>query len=178
VVNTSRSFPCSWLITGFVSRLTRWVSLVEQELPTLLNHLSSHPVFSGASVTRSLVFIRMFCRSLFALFCSFFLWLLCCRFFFDIQILITPLISSNSSINRMHSSWIHVKLSLEVFPLKLETLLICIRERETQGLVLQSISKVNNFYVWWVNILMFGYKQKISKPYESKLTSVSRKEST
>jgi hypothetical protein len=43
----------------------------------------------------------------------------------------------------MHSSWIHVKLSLEVFPLKLETSLICIRERETQG-VLPSISKVNN----------------------------------
>jgi len=58
-------------------------------------------------------------------------------------------------MNRMHSSWIHVKLSIEVFPLKLETSLICIRERETQGLVLQSISKVNNlclvmkyYHVW------------------------------
>jgi hypothetical protein len=30
VVNTSRSFPHSWLITGFVTRLTRWVSLEEQ----------------------------------------------------------------------------------------------------------------------------------------------------
>ena len=29
VVNTSRSFPRSWLITGFVTRLTRRVSLVE-----------------------------------------------------------------------------------------------------------------------------------------------------
>jgi len=28
-------------------------------------------------------------------------------------------------------AWIHVKLSKEVFPLKLETSLICIRERET-----------------------------------------------
>jgi hypothetical protein len=32
VVSTSRSFPRAWLITGFVSRLTRRVSLVEQEL--------------------------------------------------------------------------------------------------------------------------------------------------
>ena len=32
VVNTSRSFPHSWLITGFVTRLTWRVPLVEQEL--------------------------------------------------------------------------------------------------------------------------------------------------
>jgi hypothetical protein len=77
----------------------------------------------------------------------------------------------------MHSSWIHVKLSLEVFPLKLETLLICIRERETQELVLQSISKVNNLclvskysHVW--------VQAKDLQTIESKLTSVSRKEST
>jgi hypothetical protein len=53
VVNTSRSFPRSWLITGFVTRLTRRVSLVEQELPTLPEHLSSPLVFSGVRVTRS-----------------------------------------------------------------------------------------------------------------------------
>ena len=42
-----------------------------------------------------------------------------------------------------------------VFPLKLENSLICTRERETRGLVLQSISKVNNlclvskyYHVW------------------------------
>jgi hypothetical protein len=56
VVNTSRSFPHSRLITGgFVTRLTRRVSLVEQELPTLPDHLSSPPIFSGIRVTRSLV---------------------------------------------------------------------------------------------------------------------------
>ena len=54
-VKTSRSFPHSWLITGFVTRLTRRMSLVEQELLTLLEHLSSSPVFSGVRVTRSLV---------------------------------------------------------------------------------------------------------------------------
>ncbi len=55
VVNTSRSFRHSWLITGFVTRLTRRVSLVEQELLTLPVHLSSPPVFSGVRVTRSLI---------------------------------------------------------------------------------------------------------------------------
>ena len=38
----------------------------------------------------------MFCRSLFVLL-SFFTWQLCCRSFFDLRILITPLVSSNSS---------------------------------------------------------------------------------
>jgi hypothetical protein len=47
VVNTSWSFPHSWLITGFVTRLTRRVPLVEQLLPTLPEHLSSPPNFSG-----------------------------------------------------------------------------------------------------------------------------------
>ena len=55
VVNSSRSFSPSWLITGFVTRLTRWMSLVEQELNTLPEHLRSPPVFSEVRVTRSLV---------------------------------------------------------------------------------------------------------------------------
>ena len=49
------SSPLSWLITGFVTRLTRRVSLVEQELLTLPEHMSSPPVFSGICATRSLV---------------------------------------------------------------------------------------------------------------------------
>jgi hypothetical protein len=65
VVNTSRSFPLSWLITGFVTRLTRRVPLVEQELPTLPEHLSSPQVFSGVRVTRSLVlYVRFVDRCL------------------------------------------------------------------------------------------------------------------
>jgi hypothetical protein len=58
------------------------------------------PVFSGVRVnTQSLdlyAHFCMFCRSLFVLL-YFFFWPLCCLFFFDIQILITPLVSSNSS---------------------------------------------------------------------------------
>jgi hypothetical protein len=55
VVNTVRSFPRSCLITVFVTRLTRRVPLVEQELLTIPDRLSSSPVFSGIRVTRSLV---------------------------------------------------------------------------------------------------------------------------
>jgi hypothetical protein len=55
-----RSFPHSWLITGFVTRLTRRVPLVEQELFTLPEHLSSPPVFSGVRITRSLVLCVFF----------------------------------------------------------------------------------------------------------------------
>ena len=55
VASTSLSFPHSRLITGFVTRLTRRVSLVDQELLTLPEHLSSAPVLSNVRVTRSLV---------------------------------------------------------------------------------------------------------------------------
>ena len=43
------------IIIGFVTRLARRVQLMEQELLTLPEHLSSRPVFSGVRVTRSLV---------------------------------------------------------------------------------------------------------------------------
>ena len=52
--------------------------------------------FSGVCVTQSLVLCVMFCKSLFGLL-SFFFWPLCCLSF-DLRILITPLVSSNSSI--------------------------------------------------------------------------------
>jgi hypothetical protein len=64
---------------------------VEQELLTLPQPLSSPPVLSGVHVTRSLVLCVCFVdRCL-----SFFFWSLCCLFFFNIRILITPLVSSN-----------------------------------------------------------------------------------
>jgi hypothetical protein len=53
-VNTSRSFPHSRLITGFIIRLTRRVPLVEQDLLTLPEHMSSASVLTGVRVTRSL----------------------------------------------------------------------------------------------------------------------------
>ena len=93
VAITSRSFPHSWHMTGFVTRLTRRVLLVEQERPTLPEHMSSSSRFSGVRVTRYLVLCVCFVDR----YLSFFLWPLCCLFFFDIRILITHLVSSNSS---------------------------------------------------------------------------------
>jgi hypothetical protein len=84
-----RSFLHSSPITGFVTRLTR-VPLVEQEQPTFPEFT---PDFSGVCVTRSLVLCVCFvdhCLS----FCHFLP--LCCPSF-DLQILITPLVSWNSS---------------------------------------------------------------------------------
>ena len=40
-------------VTGFVARVTRWVPLVEQALPTLPKHMSSSPVSIGACVIGS-----------------------------------------------------------------------------------------------------------------------------
>ena len=74
--------------TRFVTRLTWWVPLVEQELLTLPEYQSSPLVLSGVRVTLSIVL----CVCLY-----FFAWPLCCLFFTDILILITPLVSSNSS---------------------------------------------------------------------------------
>ena len=84
-VNTSRFCPRSWLITWFVTRVTRRVTLVEQELSTLPEHLSS-PRFLVGSCYSIFSFICMFCRSLFALL-YFSFWPLSFLFFFDIRIL-------------------------------------------------------------------------------------------
>ena len=51
----------------FVTRATRRVPLVEQELLPHPKHIRSPPVFSGVRVARSLVFSVLFCRS----FCPF-----------------------------------------------------------------------------------------------------------
>ena len=75
----------SWLITRFVTKVTQWVTLVEQELVTLLEHMGSPQVFSGVFVVQLLVLCVVFCRLLFVFF-SFFLWPL---FFlsFDLKLL-------------------------------------------------------------------------------------------
>jgi hypothetical protein len=70
VVNTSRYFPHSRLIIGFVTRLTRRVPLVEHELLTLPEHLRSPPVFSGVRVARSLALYVCFVDRCFS-FCAF-----------------------------------------------------------------------------------------------------------
>jgi hypothetical protein len=69
-VITSRSFPNSWLIAGFLTRVTRWVQLVEQELLTLPEHMLSTRFlgdffWGGVRVVQSLIFCEVPCRSLF-----------------------------------------------------------------------------------------------------------------
>ena len=71
------------------STTTRRVSLVEHELLTLLEHLSSPPDISGVRVARSLVLCTVFCKSVVALL-SFFFLLLYYLYFFDLRLLITP----------------------------------------------------------------------------------------
>jgi hypothetical protein len=66
---------------------------VEQELLTL----PEHPGFQWGSCYSIFSFICMFYWSLFVLL-SFFFWPLCCLFFFNIRILISPLVSSISSL--------------------------------------------------------------------------------
>ena len=81
------------IINGFVTRLKRRGSHVEQELLIFADYT---PVFSGVRVTWSLVCSAMFCRSLFVP-SSFFFWPLYCPSFFDLLLLITPLVSSKPS---------------------------------------------------------------------------------
>ena len=76
-LHTTRQW-CCYILWNFVW-LTRRIPLVEQELPTLPEHLSSSLVFSGVRVTRSLVLCVMFCRTLFVLL-SFFVWPVLLRF--------------------------------------------------------------------------------------------------
>ena len=87
-------FHFLWTLPGLF--LIHDLSLVEQELPTLSEHLRCSSVFSWVRFTRSLVLCVCFVDRCFS-FGIFFFWSLCCLFFFDLRILITPLVSSNSS---------------------------------------------------------------------------------
>ena len=64
------------------------------------------PVISEVRFARSLVFCVKFCRSLFVLLFLFF-WALSYLSFFDLRILITPLVSSNSSSNDLWQDQAH-----------------------------------------------------------------------
>ena len=92
VTNTPQSFHHSWLISVFVSSLTRRVPLVEQELFTISEHRSWTSVFSGVRVTRSLPLYVCFIDLFFG---GGALW--CYLSFFDLRILITTFVSSNTA---------------------------------------------------------------------------------
>ena len=114
VVSILRSFPRSWLITGFVTRLTRRVSLVEQELVILPEHLSSPLAFSGARVTRSLVLCVCFvdrCLS-FCLF-SFGHCVVCSSSIYEFWL---PLLVSSNSSYRMWGERVNLWSSYKHLP--------------------------------------------------------------
>ena len=73
----------------------RTVPLLEQEVPTLPEHLGSPSVLVG------FVFCVVYCRLLFVVW-SFFFWPLHSLSFFDLRILITLLVSSNSSYGMVY----------------------------------------------------------------------------
>ena len=77
-------------------------------------HISAACQYSGPQPITLL--LCMFCGSLFVLLCSFF-WPLCCLFFFDIQIMITFLLSSNSShtLNCPYTAHIYLAHSIKPF---------------------------------------------------------------
>ena len=108
------------------NRLTRRVSLVEQELLTLPGHLSLPPVLSGGSCYSIFSCMCICCRSLFVLLYLFF-WPLCCLFLFNIRILITPLVSWNSSMtwNNWVSKYIW-KSIFGIFPGRISDLLFVV----------------------------------------------------
>ena len=67
IVNTSQIFPHSWLITGFVTRLTRRVPLVDKNCsPSGAPEIA--PGFKWCSCYSIFSITCMFCRSLFVLF--------------------------------------------------------------------------------------------------------------
>ena len=68
---------------------------MEQEQPTISEHMRSPPVFSGIGAAWSFYFYVMFCRTLFVLW-YFFFWPLYCLFFY-LRFLITTLAYWNPS---------------------------------------------------------------------------------
>ena len=78
--------PLLLLFNELVTKSTRYVPLVEQDLPTLPEHLSSPPVLSMVLVAQSLFFL---CSTLQFIVCPFSFWSLFCSSFFDLRLLIT-----------------------------------------------------------------------------------------
>jgi hypothetical protein len=92
----------------YLTRLTRWMPLVEQELATFRNTWVQ-PRFLSGLMLLDLLYVCYVDRYLILLY--FFFQPLCCLFFFDIRILITSLVSSNSSYSKVFMRWWQCLLS-------------------------------------------------------------------
>ena len=92
VLSTSHSFPHSCLITWFAIRVTRRLSLLEEELLTLPEHLISTPALVGFILFELLLSVYCFVNRCLSFYSFYSFWPLCCLSF-DLWILITPFIS-------------------------------------------------------------------------------------
>ena len=105
-------FTLQILVSVLISLISTTITIatyivIKRQVPLVLPipvHLSSPPVFSEVRVTRSLVlWVCLVDRCL-----SFFSWPLRCLFFFELRILITPLVSS---CNKMSLYYFPVTIS-------------------------------------------------------------------
>jgi hypothetical protein len=88
-ITTSRSFPHSWLITGFVTRFNTTGATSEAGTANPSRAPEFTPDLLWGSCYLIFSFMCMFCWSLFSLL-YFFIWPSCCLFF-DLRILVTSL---------------------------------------------------------------------------------------
>jgi hypothetical protein len=170
-VSTSRSFPRSGLITGFVTRLTRRVSLVEQELPTLPGHLNSPPVFSGIRVTRSLVLYVCFvdrCLSFCAfsfghcVVCSFSIY----RFWSPLWYLLAIVLSDRLRYTDSDCPFDIFKLFVLV-----RAKIVVLSKDETFTWFLSRFGDTNALLVTWLDVHIAFYKSYLKQVYVSQCKS-------
>ena len=118
------------------------------------------PGFNGVRVTRSLVLCVRFCRSLFVLF-----FLPLCCLSFDLRILITPLVSSNSSWCRFHI-YLFFFLFIYSFYCLFQNSNYCIRNtiyvlvctcmqwwENGWNIFKQFLTISKHFYAWYIRVL-------------------------
>jgi hypothetical protein len=130
------------------------VLLVEQELLTLPEHLSSPPVFSGVCVIRSLVLFVCFVDCCL----SFFFWPLCCLFCFDLRILFTPLYL-HTLLSKPHQhirlecgrSWVRGRVLVKLKTIKFG--ICCFSTKAKQKKLLASQANFQKF--WWGRDALF-----------------------
>jgi hypothetical protein len=85
------------LASGFATRVTRRMPLVEQRLLTLPGQLRSSPVFCGIPVAQYLVFCVVFVDQNLSVCPISFGHYIVCYFVIDLRLLVTSLVSSDVS---------------------------------------------------------------------------------
>ena len=95
----------SWLLTWFEKKSNRTGVTCGEATANTYEAPELTPIFSRVRVARFFVLCVVFCISLFVLFILFF-WPLYCLPIFDLRLLITPLVSSNSFCIRQNQHFV------------------------------------------------------------------------